>query len=366
MGFERPIAVEGTSRRTGARQPVRLLVIDDSATTRAVFARVIAGEPDMEIAEQGSTAEECLRILATCSFDVILLDLHMPGRGGLEALPEIIAAAGEARILVVSTLTTAGAEPTLKALALGAADTLAKPQPGAFDDSYRARLIEKIRILGRTKGNDAGFVRTASGPPARIRRLPTQSPRIIAIGASTGGIHALGGLLSALPRRIGAPILITQHLPASFMDAFARQMQLVSGRAASVAVNGMELTPDEIFIAPGEAHLTTEYRASGGYRARLDRNPASTGCLPSVDPMFASVAEAAGDRALGVVLSGMGRDGTQGAGAIVDAGGAVFVQDEASSAVWGMPGSVAMAGLASSILPPHKIAERVLACGVRG
>ena len=183
---------------------------------------------------------------------------------------------------------------------------------------------------------------------------------MLAIGASTGGIHALSVLFNALPRKLDMPILVTQHLPGSFMDAFARQLTQASGRAASLAADGTVLQNDHILVAPGNAHMTI-VEAGGRLKVRLDKTPAASGCMPSVDPMFASLAEAVGSKALGIVLSGMGRDGTLGAGKIAAAGGSVLVQDEATCAVWGMPGSVALAGLASSVLPPEQIAGRIAA-----
>lgn len=349
----------GTRLAGGA--PMRLLVVDDSVTARAVFSRIVAGEADMEIAALASTAEEALQILKSDRFDVILLDLQMPGRGGLDALPELIETSQGARILVVSTLTIQGAEETLSALQLGAADTLAKPQPGSFDQSYRDRLVDKIRELGRTALRAAAPARERPPAIAPVRPASRKPAHVLAVGASTGGIHALGTLFSALPRKLHIPILVTQHLPSSFMEAFARQLQIASGRPAAVAEEGKILQADQILIAPGNAHMKVVAK-SGHFVVKLDQGPVKSGCTPSVDPMFASLAEAMGPHALGVVLSGMGRDGTEGARAIVDAGGTIFAQDEASCAVWGMPGSVAVAGLASSILSPDLIADRVSSC----
>ncbi|HSG33945.1 MAG TPA: chemotaxis-specific protein-glutamate methyltransferase CheB [Sphingomonadaceae bacterium] len=349
----------GARHRQPIGEPIRLMVVDDSVTARTVFSRIIAREEDLELVVEAATAEEALEILTVADVDVILLDLEMPGMGGLEAMPQLIEAAPEAQILVVSSLTVEGAEPTLTALSLGAADTLAKPRPGTFDQEYRDRLLAKIRALG---GAEPAIASPAAAALQRkapdVRPASEKQPRILAIGASTGGIHALGLFFRALPVRLDMPILVTQHLPASFMDAFARQLQQASGRPATLAVEGLTLQADHIYVAPGTAHMTV-VEGGGRYKIRLDKVPATSGCMPSVDPMFASLAQAAGPHALGVILSGMGRDGTLGAGEIVAAGGSIFVQDEASCAVWGMPGSAAMAGLASCILPPDRIAERV-------
>jgi two-component system chemotaxis response regulator CheB len=188
--------------------------------------------------------------------------------------------------------------------------------------------------------------------------MPVDPIGALAIGASTGGIHALGVLFHALPPRIGVPILITQHLPSPFMTVFARQLGAVAGREAVVAEDGMRLAADRILVAPGDAHLTLD-SASDGVIVRLTHGRSSSGCMPSVDPMLASVGAIYGAGAVGVVLTGMGRDGVEGASRLVASGGSIIAQDEESCAVWGMPRAVLEAGLASAVLPPDKIARRI-------
>jgi two-component system chemotaxis response regulator CheB len=336
-----------------------VVIVDDSPTVRAVLTRVIGAETDLALTAAEGSAESALARLVEWAPDVILLDLDMPGMGGLDAIPRMIELAAPARILVVSSLTVRGAEHTLKALSLGAADTLAKPRPGEFDDEYRATLLRKIRLLGRV----AKRARLTALPPlAPVLRSPMSvRPRILAIGASTGGIHALGQLLGALPREVALPILITQHLPASFMEPFVRQLQAASGRSAVVAEEGMPVCARQIFVAPGDAHLTLVAGPDGEPVVHLHDAPVASGCRPSVDPMFESCARLFGGHAMGIVLSGMGRDGAEGAARIASAGGTILAQDAASSAVWGMPGAVATAGLASAVLPPDQLALRVFA-----
>jgi two-component system chemotaxis response regulator CheB len=245
----------------------------------------------------------------------------------------------------------------VKALALGAADTLQKPATGGFDREYKDKLLAKIRALGRRPLRRS----VATDPPVNkpvLRSASRERAGIVAIGASTGGIHSIGQLFGALPKGLGIPILITQHLPVSFIPAFAQQLRELTGREVFAATEGMGLVPDGILIAPGDAHLTV-MRKPSGVVAKLERRPAPSGCMPSVDPMFASIAEVFGGGALGVVLTGMGRDGTLGAEELAEAGGTILVQNEATSAVWGMPGSIARAGLASAILHPLDIAGRI-------
>jgi two-component system chemotaxis response regulator CheB len=286
----------------------------------------------------------------------------MPGIGGLDALPAILATPGKPQVLVVSSLTMDGAEHTLAALQMGAADTLLKPRPGGFTEDYRAQLLGKIRALGnRFADRDAPPVQPAE--PSFVRPgLSRRSwrPEVVAIGASTGGIHALGLMLRRLGPGFDLPILITQHLPASFMPVFARQIEAACGRPADIAADGLTLTPGRILIAPGHGHIIVQ-RKGAMLAVRISTEPAPSGCLPSVDPMLASLADACEGRALGVILSGMGRDGVIGAKSLVDAGGTIYAQDADTSAVWGMPGAAARAGLASMVAPPDRLGDAVMA-----
>ena len=336
-------------------RPIRLMIVDDSMVARAVLSRMVEVGGGIEIAAVAGTAEDAVEALAHVSVDVILLDLEMPGAGGLARLPEILERARGARVLIVSSLAGEGAAETLQALALGAADTLLKPGTGRFQGRFSEILMGKIRALGQAD-DPADDAPVAVGPP--LCAMGTEPLGLLAIGASTGGIHALGRFFSGLPAAIHAPILVTQHLPVPFMSVFARQLTTAAGRPARIAREGMPLLADEITIAPGDAHLTVEERR-GELVVRLTSGRQTSGCLPSVDPMLASLAACRRPGTVAVILSGMGRDGVEGAAALVAAGGSVLVQDEGSSAVWGMPRAVAEAGLAAAILPPERLARRV-------
>lgn len=335
------------------------MLVDDSMIARAVLSRMIESDDDFEIVGVAGTAEDAIEALHAVNVDVILLDLEMPGAGGLKSIPRIIAAAGGARIMIVSSLADEGAEQTVAALALGATDTLPKPGTGRFNGRFSEILLRKLKALGYAGLPAAAAISPRKLEPAgALRALPDDPIGILAIGASTGGIHALGTLFQHLPKQIGVPILITQHLPAPFMTVFARQLGTVAQRETLVAENGMELLPDRIVVAPGDAHLTVDMLC--GLRVvRLTHGPSSSGCLPSLDPMLASVGAIYGAAGLGVVLTGMGRDGVEGAGRLVACGGAVLAQDAASCAVWGMPRAVLEAGLACAVMPPDKIARRI-------
>ncbi|WP_374408858.1 chemotaxis-specific protein-glutamate methyltransferase CheB [Pelagerythrobacter sp.] len=343
-----------------AAAPIRVMIVDDSLTVRAVLAKIIAPELGMVVVGKTGSAENALFDLAKSPADVVLLDLEMPGMGGLDALPRILAANPGTQVLVVSSLTVAGAEHTLSALSMGAADTMLKPRAGEFGDSYRSVLLAKIRALGH-RSRAGGETAEILPPPPLLARNSIGTPlEIVGIGASTGGIHALCILLRQLPRKMAAPILVTQHLPAAFTPVFARQLELASGRTAVMVGDGTAIESGRIHIAPGDGHMILRRRA-GRLSATTAAFKVASGCMPSVDPMFESMGDVAGGGALGVVLSGMGRDGAVGAASLVRAGGNVIAQDEESASVWGMPRAIAEAGLASAILPPDKIALRIAA-----
>ncbi|NNM75701.1 chemotaxis-specific protein-glutamate methyltransferase CheB [Sphingomonas sp. ID1715] len=338
-------------------RPIRLLIVDDSAVARAVFARMVGDRREFEIAATVPSASAALVFLASQRVDIILLDIEMPGQDGLTALPALLEASRGARVLIVSSSAEQGAEATIRALTLGAADTLAKPGAGTFGGRFADLLAEKLIRIGHAP--DAGAARECHRQPnakVTLRRLGDNRVACLAIGASTGGLHALSDLLRGLPPSFAVPILITQHLPPSFMPIFAGQVQEMSGRPTAVARAGMPLARGRIIVAPGEGHLCVEL-GGGMPRVRITNERVESGCLPSVDPMFASVADVFGVSGIGVVLSGMGRDGLRGAEQLAAIGADLFVQDRDSSVVWGMPGAVATAGLASAMLPPFQIAD---------
>jgi two-component system chemotaxis response regulator CheB len=340
-------------------RPIRLLIVDDSAVARAVFSRMVGVRPEFEIAATVPSADAALAVLARQRVDIILLDIEMPGQDGLTALPGLLQASRGARVLIVSSSADAGAAATVRALTLGAADTLAKPGASAFGGSFADTLSEKLIRIGHALAEpaDGAPVRDAA-PSYQLRAMGEQRVTCVAIGASTGGLHALSDLLRGLPSTFAAPILITQHLPAAFMSIFATQVQDMAGRPTLVARPGMALARGRIIVAPGDGHLSVEL-AGGVARVRITQERAESGCLPSVDPMFAAVAEVFGPGAAGVVLSGMGRDGLRGAERMAASGADVFVQDRNTSVVWGMPGAVAGANLATAVLPPFQIADLI-------
>ncbi|MES2754425.1 MAG: chemotaxis protein CheB [Pseudomonadota bacterium] len=333
-----------------ARVQPEVLIVDDSAVARAVIARAVEAGGRFAVAGAVNDAGAALDFLRRRAVDAIVLDLEMPGIDGLTALPDLLAASAGAPVLVVSSACEEGAASTIRALALGAADTLVKPGIGNFAGRFGQILEERLSRLVL----DAATTPVAATPVG----LVASDFDMIAIGASTGGIHALSRILSALKPDQDQPIVITQHLPESFMPYFATQVQLVARRPCAVATESCRLEAGKILVAPGDAHIRL-VKTVDGAAVRLSREPAPSGCRPSVDPMLESAAEVFGARALAIVLSGMGRDGAIGAASIARTGGTVVVQDKESSVVWGMPGAIAAAGIADAILPPDAIGRLV-------
>jgi two-component system chemotaxis response regulator CheB len=313
----------------------------------------------------------------------------MPDMDGITALPRLLAAKRELVVIMASTLTRRNAEISLRALALGAADYIPKPETTrevTTSESFRRELVEKIRALGLRRKYPPEHVHEATpvaapavvrpmvvpaGEPVpsierppdediKLRPFPPIPPRILLIGASTGGPQALNAVVAKLNRVIDeAPILIVQHMPPTFTTIFAEHLSRASGRIAREGVDGEPVRAGRIYIAPGGRHMRVDRRGGEATIAIVD-GPMVNFCKPSVDPLFSSAAEVWGAKCLAIVLTGMGCDGTKGAAELVAAGGAVIAQDEATSVVWGMPGSVTHAGLCSSVLPLDRIAPAVI------
>lgn len=323
-----------------------------------MLVRMLEDHPALTVAGQVDRASRAIDWLETGSTDIILLDIEMPDRDGLTALPDIIAAANGARIVMVSSSTAAGATVTLRALALGATDAIAKPSAGALGQEFASELIAKLVRLGRSDRE----TQASAHPVLSCRKAAAGPVAAVAIGASTGGLHALSAFFAALPLSFDAPILVTQHLPSPFMPFFADQLAAISGRACSVARDGEALRRGIVLVAPGDAHLSCE-RQGSTVVARLLSGAVVNRNLPSVDPMFAGMAGTYGSKGVAVVLSGMGRDGAEGAALVAALGADVLVQDPGSAVVWGMPGTVARRELASMIASPARLAAYLAARG---
>ncbi|WP_150290714.1 chemotaxis protein CheB [Sphingobium estronivorans] len=343
-----------TSKRSEERA-VRTLIVDDSVVVRTVIERILNADRGYFVAHKTNSAEHALGYLGEHEVDLVLLDIELPGQSGLMALPAILRTSPNAKVVILSGNCEEGSAAAIEALALGASDILAKPGSGSFGEHFPQALIERLSRLF------SGGAPPVFAPPAPAIEAgqAAQPLACLGIGASTGGIHALGQLFAGLTEPLGVPILLTQHLPASFTYYFAQQLGRMTSLKVKVAEQGELLAPDIVYVAPGDANLQLRRGLHGRVSVMLDPQRTPAGNLPGVDPMFASMAQVYGAGAAGVVLTGMGRDGTAGARDMVAAGGWIVAQDEASSVVWGMPGSIAGEGLNCALLEPRAIMDFV-------
>jgi two-component system chemotaxis response regulator CheB len=340
---------------TPDKPPIRVMLVDDSLVARSIFRRILQANDQIEITCEADSSASALESLRENRVDIVLLDIEMPNRSGLDALPELLAASHGARILVVSSFAEENGPSAIQALSLGACDTLAKPGRTGFGGRFSEMLLEKVVRLGQPHGL---YVQDEEINDCTTPAPDLGKPECIAIGASTGGIPAIFSLINNLSAEIDCPIFITQHLPDAFMVYFARQLTEQTKRSVQVAEAGMEVRRGQIYLAPGEAHLVCRRKGNKVLIGYLDDYVSSRYC-PSVDAMFESVAAVYGGQAIAIVLSGMGNDGAIGARFLVGAGAQVIVQDSASSVIWGMPGSVVREGLASAVMSPDDIGRYI-------
>lgn len=359
----------------GKEGPIRVLIVDDSAVVRGLLSRLVGEQPDLEVAATAANGQMALNVLAERRVDVVVLDIEMPVMDGMTALPQLLAADPHLRIIIASTLSTPGAAVTVRALAAGASDYVAKPsasreitQAGCANSDFRRDLLTKIRSLGeagrRRRGMAAAPVAAPQAGPARqgvpivLRPLRGERPDVIVIGSSTGGPQALSTLIGALGSAVAQPMLIVQHMPPTFTTILAEHLARVSGRPCAEGRDGEVIQPGRIYVAPGDRHMLI---AADGRRRliQINHDAPENFCRPAVDVLFRSAARVFGASTLAVVLTGIGADGTLGGRHIVDARGALLAHDEASSVVWGMPGSAARAGLCSAVLPLPALARQI-------
>ncbi len=349
----------------GAEQIVRVAVCDDSPLIRSIVARSLESSPQISVVLRAGNGRELLDQLRATKVDVIVLDIEMPVMDGLTALPLILKAAPDVRVVMASTLTTRGADITMRALQLGAADYVPKPTSLAGvsgDDTFRRDLVAKVRALGARRGKVAVVAGQPGLPGAKkilTRAAPTLPPRVLAIGSSTGGPQALLSVIPALGRKFPLPILLTQHMPAAFTAMLAEHINRLGGPTCAEAVDGEVLRPGHVHLAPGGRHMVVS-GSGASLTVRLNDDPPENFCRPAVDPLLRSLAVATGDRTLAVILTGMGTDGLRGGEKLIAASGGMIAQDEASSVVWGMPGAVTQAGLCFAVLPLKEIAGKIL------
>jgi two-component system, chemotaxis family, protein-glutamate methylesterase/glutaminase len=357
--------------RPGAKRPIRVLIVDDSALVRSLLSDILAADRSIEVVGVAGDAHVAREKIKSLNPDVLTLDVEMPKMDGITFLRNLMRLR-PMPVVMVSSLTERGADVTLDALAIGAVDYLSKPKIdlAATLADYGDELIEKIKTAAKASvraldprraatlaarpAHNADAVLPKARPPKQLRT----TDRIIAIGASTGGTEAIKEVLMRLPP--DAPgVVIAQHIPKAFSTPFARRMNDCSQVTVYEAEDGQHVLAGHVYIAPGDRHLMV-VRDGARYVCKLDDGVPVNRHKPSVDVLFRSVAQNAGGNAIGVLLTGMGKDGARGLREMLDAGSRTIAQDEATSVVWGMPGEAVSLGAAQHVLPLESVAAKIL------
>lgn len=367
--------------KTATPRRIKVLIVDDSALVRQLLTEILGADPAIEVVGTAQDAYMAREKIKRFNPDVLTLDVEMPKMDGIQFLRNLMRLR-PMPVVMCSSLTERGADVTLDALALGAVEFVTKPKVDvAYKlEEYAQEITAKVKAAARARvralSNDAAAAPVVAPSAAASMKiveklsadavLPrTTQPRhfrttdqIVAIGASTGGTEAIKDVLIRMPP--DAPgIVITQHIPKAFSGAFAARMNTVSPLTVCEARDGQQILPGHVYIAPGDQHLLL-VRDGAQYRCRLNDGPPVQRHKPSVDVLFRSVAQNAGPNAIGVMLTGMGRDGAEGMKEMRDAGAACIAQDEATSVVWGMPGAAHEVGAAESLHPLGAIAAKIM------
>jgi len=391
--------VNDTAQTAGSSSSIRVMVVDDSAVIRGLITRMLEADPEVSVAASVGNGQLAVNQLTRKpgEIDVVILDIEMPVMDGLTALPLLLKADPAIKVIIASTLTKRNAEISLKALSLGATEYVPKPSTArelSGENGFRRELIDKVKNLGilhRAAIGKPVSLRSATVPapapggsgarPARapaspaadapqgwkinrsgeivLRKASLVKPDILAIGSSTGGPQALFEFLKGLPKTINLPIVITQHMPATFTSILAEHITRMTGWPCSEAKNGDLVETGKILLAPGDYHMIVTQK--GPQRiVTINQDAPENFCRPAVDPMLRSVVKVYGPRVFTVILTGMGNDGARGAKQVVDAGGTVIAQDEKTSVVWGMPGAAASSGVCSAVLPISELAGYIV------
>jgi two-component system chemotaxis response regulator CheB len=340
-------------------KPIDILIVDDSAAVRRLLRLALSEDPDLRIAGVAANGKIALALLDQNVPDLVTLDIEMPEMDGLTALAQIRKRYPRLPVIMFSTLTERGAVATLYALSLGATDYVTKPttvgDPSQAIAAIRQQLIPRIKSFCRA----VNVVPTQPPQAAHVEPGGIHPVELLAIGTSTGGPNALAEVLAAFPADFPVPVVIVQHMPATFTKFLAERLALICPLPVREAVSGTRLLPGEVWIAPGDYHLVIS-----GLRStcslQLIRTPPENSCRPSVDVLFSSTAQVFRQGVLAVVMTGMGQDGLRGAEAVRAMGGRVWAQDAATSVVWGMPGFVVQRGLAERVLPLGVIGKEIV------
>ncbi len=339
---------------------IKVLVVDDSALIRSVLREIIDSQPDMEVIGVAPDPLVARELIRERNPDVLTLDVEMPKMDGLDFLERLMRLR-PMPVVMVSSLTERGSETTLRALELGAVDFVAKPKMSiqAGMREYTGLIAEKIRAAARARVQARPRAAVASTPLPALRDPLSSSEKLIMVGASTGGTEAIRAFLEQMPSDCPG-ILIVQHMPEGFTRSFAQRLNSLCRISVKEADDGERVLPGHAYLAPGHSHLLLA-KSGANYICRLDQGPPVNRHRPSVDVLFASAATNAGRNALGVILTGMGKDGAAGMLKMREAGATNFAQDEASCVVYGMPREAVLAGAVHESAPLTELPGRVLA-----
>jgi two-component system chemotaxis response regulator CheB len=344
---------------------IRVLVVDDSTFMRKAIETMLAGETDIEIAGFGKNGIEAVDMAASLKPDVITLDVEMPKMDGITAL-ELIMKNSPTPVIMVSSLTQEGADTTLRALDKGAVDFI--PKEKSYGSIGILKISNELKSKVRRFAGDKNIIHRLK--PVSALRAPQPHPavskksslssnkRIVALGTSTGGPQSLQRVIPLLPAELGVPVVIVQHMPPSFTQSLAARLNSLSKLEVVEAQGGETLKPNTVYIAKGGKQMTVKRTGTSASIVVSEEDPKLLH-NPSVDIMVDSVAETFGGDALGVIMTGMGNDGTRGLKKLKEKGGFIISQDEPSCVVYGMPRAVAEAGIADEIVPLDEIASRI-------
>jgi two-component system chemotaxis response regulator CheB len=341
----------------------RVLVVDDNALLCAVLEDLINGFPGFRVVGTARDGEEGLRLVHALAPDVVTLDIEMPGVDGLSALGYIMSETPRPVVMVSAATTRGSVDLTIRALEMGAVEFVRKPEGHTREawEGSRERIEQALRAAVLTDVTRVPMLaRARLRTPAPLTRRPRAATAAVAMASSTGGPRALAEIIPALPGQLDAAVLIAQHMPTGFTAGLARRLDQLSAMPVHEALHGETVEPGRVYLAPGGRHMTV---ASGsvGATIRLDDGPAVHGVRPAADPLFTSVAEQFGARSVGVVLTGMGRDGSAGLRAIRERGGGAVVQDRATSVIYGMPQQALAEAGADREVPLRDVAHAVTA-----
>ncbi len=350
---------------------LRVLVVDDAVVVRRLVSDALNADPDFEVCGTASNGKLALDLLTQLSPDAVTLDVEMPELDGLSTLKELRKSWPRLPVVMLSALTEKGASVTLDCLSAGASGYVTKPTGvggmAAAVERVRDELAPMLKALcqrrttavGQASGVAAALAARATARRPRAADSVRATAEIVAIGVSTGGPNALAEVIPALPATLGVPVVVVQHMPPVFTRLLAERLASKSQLPVKEAMDGEALQPNQVYIAPGDFHMTLR-RDGAVFRIALDQEPPVNSCRPAVDPLFRSLAAQFGKKCLGVVLTGMGKDGLRGCEELREQGAQILAQDEETSVVWGMPGFVAREGLADEVLPLSRIAAEIV------